>query len=206
MTSVKYVHIGASSMISHLSPNLIVKGRTVECLDCVDISVINWNAIKDHGFKAVCFDKDNVLTRPKQMHIHEPFKESLLQATSLFRCAVLSNSVFRGRNLLVDGDQFIDCIPHTLPKPFCSKDLSAHFEGIPNSEVLFIGDRLFTDICMANRSSMFSIYIDGPISLDDENRMQKWMRKWERWWAGMLPTIRPFKGIQGQEIAKFVLR
>ena len=96
---MKNAHICASSMISNLSPNLIVKGIKVECLVCVDISVVNWNAIKDHGFKAVCFDKDNVLTRPKQMHIHEPFKESLLQATSLFRCAVLSNSVFRGRSL-----------------------------------------------------------------------------------------------------------
>ena len=176
------------------------------CLVCVDISVINWSVIKDHGFKAVCFDKDNVLTRPKQMHLHEPFKASLIQAASHFHCAVLSNSVFKGGRLFVDEGIPMDCIPHRLPKPFCTKELLAHFKGIASSEMLFIGDRLFTDICMANRLSMFSIYIQEPISLDDESRWQRMMRRWERWCAGGLPATKPFKGIQNEELKKFILR
>ena len=161
--------------------------------------------IKEYGFKAVCFDKDNVLTRPSQMLIHKPFKEPLLQAMSHFHCAILSNSVFNKTPLLVDGHTSIECIPHRLPKPFCAKELLMYFKGVTNTEILFIGDRLLTDIFMAKQMSMFSIYIREPISIDDEGMSQRLMRKLENVWAKDLPKTTPFGGIQDKEIARFIL-
>jgi HAD superfamily phosphatase (TIGR01668 family) len=160
--------------------------------------------IKDYGFKAVCFDKDNVLTRPNQMSIHKPFRESLLRAMSHFHCAILSNSVFNQASLLVSESMLIDCIPHKLPKPFCVRELLVHFKGIANSEILFIGDRLLTDIYMANKLKMFSIYVNEPISIDDESGSQRLMRKLENWCAKKLPKTRPFEGIQTEELTRFI--
>ena len=162
--------------------------------------------IREYGFKAVCFDKDNVLTRPNQMCIHKPFKEPLLQAMSHFHCAILSNSVFNRASLLINESMSIDCIPHRLPKPFCVKELLVYFKGISNSEVLFIGDRLMTDIYMANKLKMFSIYVNEPISLEDESGSQRLMRKLENWCAKKLPKTRPFEGIQSEEMARFILK
>lgn len=154
----------------------------------------------------MCFDKDNVLTLPHQMFVHKPFKDSLLQAMSHFHCAILSNSVFNRTSLLVDERVSIDCIPHRLPKPFCHKELLVYFKGITNSKILFIGDRLLTDVYMANKLSMFSIHINEPISLDEESGSQRLMRKLENWCAKKLPKTRPFKGMQNEEMERFILR
>lgn len=162
--------------------------------------------IKEYGFKAVCFDKDNVLTRPHLMLVHKPFQESLLQAMSHFHCAILSNSVYNRSSLLISESMSIDCIPHRLPKPFCARELLVYFKGIANSEILFIGDRLLTDIYMASKLRMFSIYVNEPISLEDESRSHRFMRKLETWCAKELPKTRPFEGIQGEEMARFILR
>ncbi len=45
------------------------KRLAIPHLSVSDISVVNWERLKQAGFKAVVFDKDNTLTKPFEMQV-----------------------------------------------------------------------------------------------------------------------------------------
>ncbi len=59
-----------------------------------DIRWVNWRALKAAGFKGCVFDKDNTLTEPYVLGIHEPLAGSMKQCMEAFdgHVALLSNS------------------------------------------------------------------------------------------------------------------
>jgi phosphatidylglycerophosphatase GEP4 len=59
-----------------------------------DIRWVDWHALKAAGFKGCVFDKDNTLTEPYALGIHEPLTGSMEQCMDAFdgHVALLSNS------------------------------------------------------------------------------------------------------------------
>ncbi len=59
-----------------------------------DIRWVDWHALKAAGFKGCVFDKDNTLTEPYALGIHEPLTGSMKQCMDAFdgHVALLSNS------------------------------------------------------------------------------------------------------------------
>ena len=59
-----------------------------------DIRKVDFKLLKDSGFKAVVFDKDNTLTAPYKLILHPPFLDSWLQCKTVFgpNVLVVSNS------------------------------------------------------------------------------------------------------------------
>lgn len=59
-----------------------------------DIRWVNWHALKAAGFKGCVFDKDNTLTEPYAVGVHETLEASLQDCMKAFdgHVALLSNS------------------------------------------------------------------------------------------------------------------
>lgn len=58
---------------------------------------------------------------------------------------------------------------HAIDKPACQADILAHFGDsiISPSQVVVIGDRLFTDVVMANMMGSYSIWIRRGVQQDN---------------------------------------
>ena len=79
-----------------------------------DIRWVNWHALKAAGFKGCVFDKDNTLTEPYALGIHEPLTGAMKQCMEAFEghVALLSNSAG-----LQEFDPEGELLPFTLPAP-----------------------------------------------------------------------------------------
>ena len=74
-----------------------------------------------------------------------------------------------------------------MKKPFLSKAKAImKREALKNSETLFIGDQLFTDILIGNLLKTYTIKVE-PIDLEHEFPMTKILRKLERFFERKKP-------------------
>lgn len=54
----------------------------------------------------------------------------------------------------------VHVLRHCKKKPACGKDILSHFGSIQGNKIAVIGDRLFTDVLMANLFGLKSILVD----------------------------------------------
>ncbi|KAA6424193.1 MAG: hypothetical protein FRX49_06152 [Trebouxia sp. A1-2] len=121
-----------------------------------DIRWVDWHALKAAGFKGCVFDKDNTLTEPYVLGIHEPLTGSMKQCMDAFdgHVALLSNSA---------GLQEFD------PKGEEGLPWKKHWGSVccKAEELVMIGDRYLTDVVYGNRNGLFTIR-PAPLTLDGE--------------------------------------
>lgn len=160
---------------------------------------MRWEQVKAAGFMAVCFDKDNVLTEPYSSAVHAPFVKSLLLAMKALKCAVLSNSVHQDGMLEVDGHG-LPVIGHLQKKPAAIADVLKHFSPIRPEETVFVGDRLLTDVYMANKAGMLAVYTTGIISAAGDNFAAAAVRRMEQRWAEGFPREAQFRHLRADQI------
>jgi phosphatidylglycerophosphatase GEP4 len=151
-----------------------------------DIRGIDFGALREAGFRAICFDKDNTLTRPYEDALYPPFEEALEECKRHFeKIAILSNSAgsrddANGKEAQALRDNLgLPIIRHRWKKPNCGDEVVKHFRVLP-AQIVLIGDRLFTDIYLANNSGMLSIHT-RPISLQNDNPAAMKIRNVENW-------------------------
>ena len=53
-------------------------------MEVPDIRWVDWRALKDAGFKACVFDKDNTLTAPYEKRVHPPLATALEECKEVF--------------------------------------------------------------------------------------------------------------------------
>ena len=94
----------------------------------------------------------------------------------------------------------VPLIRHRHKKPACAREIIRHF-GLEPARVVLVGDRLATDIAMANRWGMLSIHT-RPLGLQDDNPNARRIRKLENWLLDRLD--RPYSRPDLQE--RFILR
>jgi phosphatidylglycerophosphatase GEP4 len=129
--------------------------------------------------RAVVLDKDNCFAVPHQNEIHAAYAERFAQLRKEFpgsRLLIVSNS--SGTNsdkghveaALLERNTGVKVLRHGVKKPGCHAEIMEYLRNAPDtgvtstSQVAIIGDRLFTDILMANMMGAHGIWIkDGPV-------------------------------------------
>lgn len=100
--------------------------------------------------------------------------EKLRRAYPGPRLLIVSNSAgtnhYSREADIVEETTGINVFRHSTKKPGCGKDVLQYFRNIPEigisrpSEIAVVGDRLFTDVMMANLISAFSVWVkDGVL-------------------------------------------
>jgi len=132
----------------------------------LDIRHLNFTALKKAGYRGAVFDKDNCLTHPHKDVVVPEIQEAWDECKRIFgdgNILIVSNSA--GTWLDPGGIQCesviqttgVPVLRHRSFKPAysCISAIRSYFSSlrfpIRDEELIVVGDRVFTDIVMANR-------------------------------------------------------
>ncbi|TFL07120.1 mitochondrial PGP phosphatase-domain-containing protein [Pterulicium gracile] len=136
-----------------------------------DIRQLDWAALKAAGYRGAVFDKDNCLTIPHNDTLVPQLQDAWSDCLHTFgpgNVLIVSNSA--GTHLDPGGIQAesvsyhlrVPVLTHRSLKPAytCITSIRTYFASlaspIRDGELIVVGDRIFTDIIMANRMALKS--------------------------------------------------
>lgn len=177
-------------------PRIIINPRLLQpTLTYQNFNEINFELLKkEYNVKYIVLDKDNCISADKAPrvypgYLHHNWKDGLLQNFDLNQILIVSNSMGSSDDpnyLQVDEFQqnyqedtktnvVLPILKHNHKKPGCHQHIIHHFQSIhglgnvKNEEIAVIGDRLFTDILMANQMGSIGVYLQQGVFLKKTN-------------------------------------
>jgi len=160
-----------------------------------NISKVNFRNLKESGIKGVIFDKDNTLTAPYIDEIHPHAQVGYDNARSVFgkeNLLILSNSAGTNDDLHHENAKRLeDCLGihvlrhvHKKPSTKCLPEILEYYkeqgghEKIEANELLFVGDRILTDVAFGNLCGMVTCFTK-ILTEEGDNRAAKYIRRVE---------------------------
>lgn len=122
------------------------------------IEDINLNKYKDR-FKAIIIDHDNTIIRRGELFLEEEVLNWLSEAYKNFKIGIISNN--KKNKLSIIEEKFkLPVLKNALkPLPFSFKKMMRILK-VKNSEVILIGDQIFTDILGGNILNLYTILVE----------------------------------------------
>eukprot|EP00051_Salpingoeca_urceolata_P007602 m.98972 g.98972 ORF g.98972 m.98972 type:complete len:206 (-) comp15309_c0_seq1:95-712(-) len=168
------------------------------------IAHVDFGKLREAGITAVLFDKDNCITLPYQDSVFPPLKgawEKCCKEHFPGRVAILSNSAGSQDDVggveaaRLESTLGVPVLRHDLKKPACGQDALAHFDCDP-AHIAVVGDRLLTDVVMANLNGMLAIHTeplankgDTPPAVAARALERRLLATWRA--CGVTPPIHP---------------
>ncbi|KAK4670102.1 uncharacterized protein QC763_0039330 [Podospora pseudopauciseta] len=165
--------------------------------------------------KAVVLDKDDCFAYPEHNEVYDQYKqrfEALRAAYPGRRLLIVSNtsgaqSYDRDGKLAaaVEKATGVVVLPHQTKKPGCGDEIMSYFRKHPEtgvtspSQIAVVGDRLSTDIMLANMMGSWGVWVkDGVVPLSEKSVMpppstvgkggKAWIREEEfLFWKKLVP-------------------
>jgi len=135
-----------------------------------DIRSMNWDLLKDAGFKGCVFDKDNTLTLPYNNSVHPSIHDAFEDCKRAFggKVMIVSNSAGleaydpKGEEAdAIERDLEIPVLRHRAKKPDGEPEILQEQLGCKTEELVMIGDRVFTDVVYGNRMGMLTVKVES---------------------------------------------
>lgn len=161
-----------------VNPSLCLPHHTISTFDQLPIPLSTAFAAKNGSEKpdirAIVLDKDNCFAIPNQNNIHEPYTEKFAQLRQAYpgsRLLIVSNSAGTSSDPngaeadILERNTGVQVLRHSTKKPGCHPEIMAHFRNAPDSgvtcasQVAVVGDRLFTDVMMANMMGSYGVWV-----------------------------------------------
>lgn len=191
MTGAVNLNLSASLNVLRLlaKPSLCLPHVTVSTFN--DLPVPLGRAFEHQGnktnIKAVVLDKDDCFAYPDTNEIHPPYLERFQQLQKEFpgrRLLIVSNtagatSYDKDRSLASDLETAtgVAVLSHRVKKPGCKDEIMAHFQSHPDigvthpSQIAIIGDRLMTDVMIANMMGSWGVWVKDGVAPRNEKSM-----------------------------------
>jgi phosphatidylglycerophosphatase GEP4 len=152
---------------------------------------------KKVDIRAVILDKDNCFAVPHANEIYEPYKDKFQALRTAYpgsKLLIVSNTAGTSSDkdyaeaTLLEKATGVIVLRHPTKKPGCHSTILSHLMSSPDSgvthpsQIAIVGDRLFTDVMMANMMGSYSIWVrDGVVGRNFfarvEDRLQGWLFK-----------------------------
>lgn len=179
------MNVSASLNIFKLvyKPSLCLPHATVSTFNDLPVPLCKAFAGFNHGhdpdIRAVVLDKDDCFARPLENVIYKPYYIHFRALSRVYpgsRLLIVSNST--GTSDDVDGKEAeilqratgVEVLKHSTKKPGCGAQILDYFLERPETgvnranQIAVVGDRLSTDIMMANMYGFWGLWIkDGII-------------------------------------------
>lgn len=169
------------------NPTLCLPHHTVSSFDKIPLPLSEAfrtaTGDKKPDIRAVVLDKDNCFAIPHENEIFPSNKakfDELRQAYPGSKLLIVSNSSGTGADPgfkdaeLLEENTGVTVLRHSTKKPGCHGEIMDYFRSKPDSQitkpeqVAIVGDRLFTDMMMANMMGAHSVWVrDGVV--EDRN-------------------------------------
>ncbi|KAJ1933751.1 hypothetical protein GGF37_006619 [Kickxella alabastrina] len=153
-----------------------------------DIRSIPFDEMRQNGIKYLVFDKDNCLTAPYADHIHPDFQSAWQKCKDVFphnRILIASNSAGTPDDANCKAAKSVELalgvpvLRHQVKKPACGLEIMAQLGATDPREVAMIGDRLATDIVLANINGFLGVWTQVIITTKGDNAAAAVLRRME---------------------------
>ncbi|KAL2760680.1 hypothetical protein ACRALDRAFT_1053682 [Sodiomyces alcalophilus JCM 7366] len=131
--------------------------------------------------RAVVLDKDDCFAKPHTNEVHRPYKERFEELRAAYpgrRLLIVSNTAGAtsyDKSLALaqelEGATGLTVLSHATKKPGCGSDIMEYFRQHPEtgvshpSQIAIVGDRLATDVMMANMMGSWGFWVkDGVVA------------------------------------------
>ena len=161
------------------NPSLCLPHHTIATFDHLPIPLSAAFASSEKGhtrpdIRAVVIDKDNCFAVPKSNVVHPPYQsrfDELRKAYPGSRLLIVSNSAGTnsdpgGREAdVLERNTGVKVLRHSTKKPGCHAEVMNYFRSAPDagvtepSQVAVVGDRLLTDVMLANMMGSHAIWV-----------------------------------------------
>ncbi|CAK7891711.1 phosphatidylglycerophosphatase Gep4p, mitochondrial [[Candida] anglica] len=152
------------------NPSLCLPHATFKSFDLLQIPF----SFPTGNIKGVVLDKDNCFAKDHDDKIWPEYTETwkrLQDAYPKENLLIVSNSAGTDDDIehkqaeKLERDTGVTVLRHSTKKPGCHSEILDYFSarGISNSEIVVIGDRLFTDILMANMMGSWGIWLSDGV-------------------------------------------
>lgn len=122
------------------------------------IEDVDLNKFKNR-FKAIIIDHDNTLIKRGETFLEEGVLNWLNEANKNFKIGIISNNK-KNKLSTIEENFKIPILKNALkPLPFSFKKMMRILE-VRNSEVILIGDQIFTDILGGNILNLYTILLE----------------------------------------------
>ncbi|KAF2440009.1 HAD-superfamily phosphatase [Karstenula rhodostoma CBS 690.94] len=134
---------------------------------------------KEVDIKAVILDKDNCFAIPHTNEVHKPYHDKFQELRRAYpgsKLLIVSNTAGtdsdknQAEAALLEKNTGVKVLRHSTKKPGCTEEVLSYFKQHPDSgvtapsQIAVVGDRLFTDVMMANMMGSHGFWIrDGVI-------------------------------------------
>ncbi|KAJ2372587.1 hypothetical protein IW150_004046 [Coemansia sp. RSA 2607] len=169
----------AATLLRH--PGLLLPHLAVS-----DIRALPFASLHASGIKHLVFDKDNCLTSPYAPFLYPPFASAWHECKQVFapeNILIVSNSAgtpddTKGEAGRVQEALGVRVLAHKDKKPACGREVLEYLQARPE-EVAVVGDRLMTDVAMANMHGMYAVWTTQIISEQGDNPVAAVVRRIE---------------------------
>ena len=165
------------------NPALCLPHHTVSTFDQLPVPLSSAfkprNGEKNPDIRAVILDKDNCFAIPYHNEVHQPYRakfDELRKAYPGSRLLIVSNSAGTDSDKgyaeaeVLESNTDVQVLRHSTKKPGCHGEIMAFLSSAPDSnvtsasQVAIVGDRLFTDVMMANMMGSYGVWVrDGVV-------------------------------------------
>lgn len=145
----------------------------------------------DATIKGVVVDKDNCFAKDHDDKVWPEYEETwkVLQSKYKDNLLIVSNSAGTNDDIdyvqatKLENDTGVKVLRHPTKKPGCYNEILEYFEerGIKPNEIIVVGDRLFTDVLMANMMGSWGLWLSEGVE-----ELQKIFPRFERGVYGKL--------------------
>ncbi|KAF2106240.1 mitochondrial PGP phosphatase [Lophiotrema nucula] len=128
---------------------------------------------KEVDIRAVILDKDNCFAIPHSNEVHKPYQERFQQLRLTYpgsKLLIVSNTAGTDSDkdqagaAILEKNTGVKVLRHSTKKPGCKTEIMAYFAAHPDagvthpSQIAVVGDRLFTDVMMANMMGSYGVW------------------------------------------------
>ncbi|KAL8873654.1 MAG: hypothetical protein Q9174_000908 [Haloplaca sp. 1 TL-2023] len=173
------------------NPSLCLPQATVSTFNDLPVPLSTAFGALKPDIRAVVLDKDDCFAVPRENVVYKPYSskfQSLLTTYTPPHLLIVSNSAgtssdpsYKEASLLSAATN-IPVLHHSTKKPGCGPQIIDYFLNEPGSrvtsasQIAVVGDRLFTDVMLANLMGSWAIWVkDGVV--ENKNPFISWERK-----------------------------
>ncbi|KAF2429730.1 HAD-superfamily phosphatase [Tothia fuscella] len=153
---------------------------------------------KEPDIRAVILDKDNCFARPHSNEIYGPYNDKFQKLKKAYpgsRLLIVSNTAGTSGDAnysqleVLEKNTGVKVLRHNTKKPGCRDEVMKYFQQAKDvditspSQIAIVGDRLSTDIMMANLMGSYGIWVkDGVVKNTSifsrfEVGLEGWLRR-----------------------------
>lgn len=161
-------------------PSLCLPHATISTFNQLPVPLNKaFQKYKNVDIKAVVLDKDNCFAVPHSNEVYKPYEDHFKRLKEEFpgrKLLIVSNT--SGASSMdpslklataVEASTGVVVLPHSTKKPGCGQEIMDYFRKYPETgvtrpdQIAIIGDRLTTDVMMANLMGSYAVWIKNGV-------------------------------------------